>query len=300
MYLRTSPSSSIFLLYTISEFTTPHVHDNNIILRIKKNKKVKKCNNNYIFGQNYNIYNKLIKYYNYYSKVINMKNNNISKYLSSVKIVSLIIGIIILLLDIIIITKDIIDEQKSVEIEAKVTSLEYQNTNSSNAKITYEVNNKIYEPSITVKDNLAVGDKVKIKYDKNNPQKIINNNHILMILISIPIILILFKVGLLYSISYLKTKKKINYLKKHGIVINAPILEVYIKNQKAKVNKNCPYVVRVKYVNPQDNSAYVFESEETYENLKDRIEIKGLTTLPVYLNPKDTNSYYVDISDIIN
>lgn len=221
-----------------------------------------------------------------------MKNKQV---LHNIKLLSFILSIILIIFDILIVVNDYLEEQKSVTIEAKISSLEYEN-NKLSAKISYEVENKIYEiPYKLNKENYAVGDKIEVKYNKNDPSKLINNKHILIIIITIPIIIILLKISLLYIINNLKENKKIKYLKANGILINAPILEVY----NNKIKNKYYYIVRLKYINPQDNTSYIFESEKTLVNLKNNIESKNINSLPVYIDPNNTISYYVDISSIL-
>lgn len=221
-----------------------------------------------------------------------MKNKQV---LHNIKLLSFILSIILIIFDIIILVNDYLEEQKSVTIEAKISSLEYEN-NKLSAKISYEVENKIYEiPYKLNKENYAVGDKIEVKYNKNNPSKLINNKHILIIIITIPVIIILLKISLLYIIKNLKENKKTKYLKNNGILINAPILEIY----NNKIKNKYYYIVRLKYINPQDNTSYIFESEKTLVNLKNNIESKNINSLPVYIDPNNTTSYYVDISSIL-
>ena len=221
-----------------------------------------------------------------------MKKKNL---LHNIKLVSFILSIIIIIFDIIILVNDYLEEKNAITTKARISSLEYQN-NKLSAKISYEVEKEIYEiPYEIDNDDYAIGDNITIKYNKNNPSKLINNNHLLIIVISIPIIIILLKISMQYLIKYFKINKKIKYLKNHGILINAPILEVYNNKRKNKFY----YIVRLKYINPQDDTSYIFESEESVVNLNNNITKKGITSLPVYIDPQNTTSYYVDMSSIL-
>ena len=60
-----------------------------------------------------------------------------------------------------------------------------------------------------------------------------------------------------------------------------------------------PYKIRAEYLNPKDNKTYFYESEEVKTDLKDIVSKKNIKTIPVYINPKNTNDYYVDV-EVIN
>lgn len=221
-----------------------------------------------------------------------MKNKGI---MNIIKIGCFILGIIIVGFNFGIIAKDILDEQKAIKIEAKISSLEFEG-NKLSAKISYEVENEIYETSYKLVDeNYAVGDKVTIKYNKDNPSQLINNNHIILYVVSLLIVIVLLKISFTYMLKSLKVSKKAKYLKANGILMNVPILDVYNNKRKNKFY----YIVRLKYVNSQDNTSYIFESEETLVNLKNNIDVRGITSLPVYVDSNNMASYYVDISSIL-
>ena len=91
------------------------------------------------------------------------------------------------------------------------------------------------------------------------------------------------------------SKGRITKLKKNGIMINATIQEALVVPKDKGKN---PYKIRAQYLNPQDNKTYFYESEETETDLKDLVSRKGLTTIPVYINSKNTDDYYVDLDSI--
>ena len=64
------------------------------------------------------------------------------------------------------------------------------------------------------------------------------------------------------------------------------------------VNGKNPYVVVCKWSNSLDGKTYEFKSDYLWINPKSNICEKGITEIPVYINEKNPNKYFVDISKI--
>ena len=90
-------------------------------------------------------------------------------------------------------------------------------------------------------------------------------------------------------------KQRIKRLKKKGILIKASIQEVLVVNKDRGKN---PYKIRASYINPQDNKNYIYISEEEETDLKDLVSRNNIRSIDVYINPKNTEDYYVDIESI--
>ncbi len=233
-------------------------------------------------------------------KIITNINIDIKKIKLYSSIILLTIGIILFLIIIYFTITDYIKQTNSVTYNATITALNYQNNNYI-AQIKYSVEGKNYEKTIKIKEkNVTVNDLYTIKYNKNNPNILVSNNHILYIAITIPLSIILIKCGSAYLIEKRKQTKQIINLKNNGILIYANIDEIFINNKTYKIKGKYPYKIRLKYLNPQDNQIYSFDSTEFYEDIPNLIKEKNLNTLPVYIDRTNTSNYYVDLSSIID
>lgn len=219
------------------------------------------------------------------------KSKNLKYYLYS------IIGTMFLIIGMCLIIYDYNLEQRAINISATIKSIDY-NTIKRNATINYKVEDKTYTKVISLKGNeeLTVTDKVIIRYDKNNPNKLINNEYIIIIsafLIVSSIISLL--LGLNKTIKLLKKQKNINYLKKQGLFIECLITELIINNTIKSYKGKYPYKIRCKYLNPTDNKEYIFESDNTYTNIQEIINKYNKTSITVYIDKNNTSNYYVDL-----
>ena len=60
-----------------------------------------------------------------------------------------------------------------------------------------------------------------------------------------------------------------------------------------------PYKIRASYNNPKDGKVYIFISEEEVTDLKDLVSRKNIQRIDVYINPNNTQDYYVDLESIM-
>ncbi len=196
---------------------------------------------------------------------------------------------------------DYLQEQKAVEIEAKIESVD-ANTIGYSAHVTYKVEDTTYDKynvPLGIRNKLTVGDYTKIKYNINNPEKLINNNHIIILSITGTLGLILLIAFLPARIKIIKKASNIRNLKKNGLLITANIQDIIV-NQNGKRNSGYfPYRLRANYLNPTDNNTYLFESEDTYINPNDIISKYQTRTVSVYLDKTNTKNYFVDIESLI-
>ena len=66
------------------------------------------------------------------------------------------------------------------------------------------------------------------------------------------------------------------------------------KSHHHKIRKT--YIVNCKYVS-ESNVIYYFKSDPIYQDARFLIEGK---TVPVYINPRDSKDYYVDLNSLID
>lgn len=183
------------------------------------------------------------------------------------------------------------------EQESEVTRIEM---NSGEKIIEFKIiaNNKEYLSTIAINENLEVGSTRKIFYNQKNPSlikiKLITITKSIIILV---IGLIITTIGLALIIKNKLDKGDIKNLKEKGIHILADITDVIVI---PKDNGKNPYILKASYLNPNNNILEYYESEETFINLKEIIDRKNITKIDIYINPKHTERYFVDIESIIN
>ena len=196
---------------------------------------------------------------------------------------------------------DYIQEQNAVEVNARIESVEAETIGYS-AHVTYKVEGTTYDQyhvDLGINNNLTVGDYTKIKYNLKNPSKLINNDHLIILVTTGTIGIILLLIFLPGRIKIIKRDSNIAKLKKTGLKLSASIQDIIV-NQKGKRNSGYfPYRLRANYVNPQDNKTYLFESEDTYINPNDIIAKYQTKVVTVYLDQTNTKNYYVDILSLI-
>lgn len=210
------------------------------------------------------------------------------------------IGTILLIISLSLIVYNFNLEQRAINISATIKSIDY-NTKKRNSTIEYKVEDKTYTKIISLKDNekLTVTDKVIIRYDKNNPNKLINTEYIILtIFFLIVSSIISLLIGLNKTIKLLKNKKNINYLKKDGLFIECLITELIINNTIKQYKGKYPYKLRCKYLNPKDNKEYIFESDNTYINLQEIINQYNKRSIIVYIDKNNTSNYHVDLKSL--
>jgi hypothetical protein len=222
---------------------------------------------------------------------ITEKNKIINYIITALAVISLITGIALMVYDYQL-------EQKAININAIITSLDYEN-GVNKATIKYKIDRESYRQEIKLNSNkYSVNDELPIKYDINNPGKLINNNHLIISIAAISLSLLLFIISLKGTIKNIKRSKNIKNLVQKGIYVQAIISEIYIDNKEKKKNGNYPYKLRAKFNNPLDNQIYVFDSEPTYIDLNSVIKKYNNQMILVYLDKNNTSNYYVDLDSL--
>ena len=228
-------------------------------------------------------------------------NDTVVKRRRASNLILTILGSLLLIFTITLGVYDFLEEQKGITVYATIVSIESKGS-SYTADVTYKVENKTYEQKkipISTKSELAIGDSVPIKYDLNNPSRLIHNNHIIILLITGLLSIIILIINLPKFISNLKRNSRVKKLIKAANVINANIQEVYINNRGKKNGEYFPYRLRCRYTNPQNNATYVYDSEDCYINLNQVITTYNMQTVKVYIDTEVATNYYVDLDSLI-
>ena len=212
-----------------------------------------------------------------------------------INLIIIIIGIVLLVLGLIEYNKYNKEHASYGVVEATVNEVKV------NGKITsvgfeYYLNEKYHFGNVTTDKIFEVGKKQKIYYLKSDPDvckiELMSITKTLMYLVSSGLILLL---EIIFGTKKFFIKQRIKRLKKKGILIKASIQEVLVVNKDRGKN---PYKIRASYINPQDNKNYIYISEEEETDLKDLVSRNNIRSIDVYINPKNTEDYYVDIESI--
>lgn len=225
-------------------------------------------------------------------------NDKITKRKLIINKILTFLGLILLIASLSLAIYDMVLEQRAVSVNATIITLEYDSHN--NALVRYKVEDQTYEQKIKIpkNTNLSVKDQTKIKYDMYDPNKLIYNNHEIIIAILILTSIIILVISLPKFVSNTKNKHRINKLFKYGIYINANITDVFVNSNGKKVKKVLPYRLRCKYLNPTDNKEYIFESEDTYVNPSSIINEYNTKTVAVLVDKNNSKNYYVDLNSL--
>lgn len=220
------------------------------------------------------------------------ENRRIINYiLTIISIIGLIAGISLFIYDYNL-------EQRAININAKITSLEYKD-GSYKATVKYKVDKEAYNQVVTINDDTyTVNDEIPIKYDIENPGKLINNNHYMVAIPLIILSLLISLISLKETIKNLKRSNNIKHLLTKGIYVQANISEIIIDNKGKKKKGNYPYKLRAKFTNPLDNQVYSYDSESTYLDLNSIIKQYNNQLILVYLDQNNTSNYYVDLNSL--
>ena len=133
----------------------------------------------------------------------------------------------------------------------------------------------------------------------NNPQRLIHNNHLILLAVTGILSIVLLILNTPTFIRNIKRNIRVKKLIKANSTINATIQEVYINNKGKKNGEYFPYRLRCKYTNPSTNANYVYDSEDCYINLTQVISTYNAQTVRVYIDQTIPSNYYVDLDSLI-
>jgi hypothetical protein len=229
---------------------------------------------------------------------VNMRNSKNSKLDIVIPVITLV-SILGVLFAIGLFIRDSYLETISVQTDAKVLSIDY-NSSQKFATVTYKVEDVDYVISAPLndEDEVAVNELITIKYNVNNPGVAIYNEHLTEILIIVFISLFGVAITTNSTIRIIKDYKYLKQLKQNGIKLESTIIDIYIDVTIPRRKEDLAYRIRSKYLNPQDNKEYIFDSAYTYENLKVKYPTFENATITVYLDQTNTNIYYVDLNSV--
>lgn len=189
---------------------------------------------------------------------------------------------------------DIFSGEKEYQKRTKTKHKIYA-TDGIKVIVSYYVNGREYKSELGYySSNMKVGDEIAVYYREGSPKTIRTNVRIDIIIygcVGIPFLLI-GSAFLLICIRKIKSKKR---LLRESSPIYATITGVSI-HYSVKVNNIHPYQIDCQYTDPKTNIIHIFHSEGILYDPSTMIQSE---TVPVYVNPKNYNEYYVDIDAIL-
>lgn len=170
--------------------------------------------------------------------------------------------------------------------------------------VSYEINGIEFN-DIKLREtdsSLSKGDNVTIYYKENNPEDIRRKQEGFKRNIPFNILGI---VMIIVGFIRFKYVNKIENLLLNGKKVYAQVISVK-ENDNSTIKSLIPkshhheirktYIVNCKYVS-ESNVIYYFKSDPIYQDARFLIEGK---TVPVYINPRDSKDYYVDLNSLID
>lgn len=226
--------------------------------------------------------------------------NEIKNKLNIVYVILTIASIIGVVFAIGLFIRDAYLETVAVETDAKILSIDYSKSERF-ATVTYKVDEEnivLSTPLDESQEELTVNDTLTIKYHINNPNKAIYNEHLREVLIIVFISLIGVIITTNKTLSIIRNIKALKLLKETGLNLTAQITDVYIDVKSPAKKGEYPHRIRSKYLNPKDDQEYTFDSECIYSDIKTYIKENHISEITVYLDPSNTNIYYVDVDSL--
>ena len=214
--------------------------------------------------------------------------------------IATIIGVIVLIASIALFVYDYQLEKRAVNITATITTIDYDK-GKPQATVKYSVERETYRQKVDVLEDKEynIGDGLDIKYDMNNPGKLIENEHYIIYLPLLVISILILLISVPKTKKILKKNSNIKYLKAKGLYLNGTIRDIIINNNGKKVKGVFPYKLRCKYFNPTDQQEYLFESVDTYINLNEIMMKYHNKEVLVYIDKQNTSNYYVDLDSLL-
>ncbi|WP_433832145.1 DUF3592 domain-containing protein [Flavobacterium anhuiense] len=139
------------------------------------------------------------------------------------------------------------------------------------------------------------GKSIEVFYDPENPYNAkINSFSVLYLGVLILALMgsVFFVTGFSFFRSDFLKQKKIQFLKQNGRHIITKFSQLKL-NVNEKANGSYPYIICSKWLDPETNKMYVFESENIW---LDPTEFDVKNEIMVLIDPNNIKTYYMDIS----
>jgi hypothetical protein len=181
-----------------------------------------------------------------------------------------------------------------VRTEATVTGRDTRGKGLARVTVTFNLANGEQITATKQKNNyVSTGDKIKVWYDKENPQNIdfgdtlrYNMRGVLIVGFMLAFILYFF---IKTTIADAANKKLISSGKK----ISAEFISIG-RNEQFKMGDKNPWVIKCKWTDPGNNKEYLFESNNY--TIDPSPYLKGRNQIEIFINPADPAKYLMDAS----
>jgi len=255
------------------------------------------------YYNNYVVYNKRVndvaKKINLSFKKPNFDKKTLQKLYKQIGIIGILIGFVLLCFSIYYIVYDINRNNNAVTTKARVKQVDF-NGEQYVLNISYDVQNQEYTNTyIYDAESVTINEFIDIRYNRKNPSDIITTNHMVQIITITPLAILFLTISIIYVVRLKKKEKRLKTLKEQGIHILADIEGIFANSNAKKKKGKLPYHIKAQYINPQDGKTYTYVSEDYYEDLLMLTSSKVITKVPVYINPKNTSDYYMDLVYIL-
>lgn len=255
------------------------------------------------YYNNYVVYNKRVndvaKKINLSFKKPNFDKKTLQKLYKQIGIIGILIGFVLLCFSIYYIVYDINRNNNAVTTKARVKQVDF-NGEQYVLSISYDVQNQEYTNTyIYDAESVTINEFIEIRYNRKNPSDIITTNHMVQIITITPLAILFLTISIIYVVGLKKKEKRLKTLKEQGIHILADIEGIFANSNAKKKKGKLPYHIKAQYINPQDGKTYTYVSEDYYEDLLMLTSSKVITKVPVYINPKNTSDYYMDLVYIL-
>jgi hypothetical protein len=181
-----------------------------------------------------------------------------------------------------------------VRTEATVTGRDTRGKGLARVTVTFTLPNGEQITATKQKNNyVSTGDKIKVWYDKENPQNIdfgdtlrYNMRGVLIVGFMLAFILYFF---IKTTIADAANKKLIS----SGMKISAEFVSVD-RNERFKMGENNPRIIKCRWTDNRSNKEYFFKSKDY--TIDPAPYLKGRSHIDVFIDPADPGKYYMDVS----
>ncbi|ADU73503.1 uncharacterized protein DUF3592 [Acetivibrio thermocellus AD2] len=163
--------------------------------------------------------------------------------------------------------------------------------------IKYSVEGEEYYEIIAHSPLMYVGREITVYYDPNKPRHVKTMGFVFDDLFLVGIGLVFFIIGISFTASQFKKFRLRKRLLETGRTVYADISEITL-NTSYTVNSKHPYVITCKWKDPDTGLFYFFTSDNIWFDPEPIIHEKGITSLPVYIDPENPKNYFVSVKDI--
>lgn len=195
------------------------------------------------------------------------------------------------------------DASDRVPVTATITDIDshwHGDDREYDVYVRYEAEGQEYERELNYySSGMRVGQKIEIYYIKGNPLRIgTKQGDALGVVIPGILGLVFAAVGGTTTAKSLKRSGKGNKLKETGTLVYAVYQGTEYK-YTIRINHRSPYVIHAGWTDPASGTSYDFQSRYFYEDPAPQLEMQGVRSIPVYINPDKPKQYYMDLDGLL-